>query len=177
MSIVIDSRVDISLAFGLNLHPLFETPPVGLPFGLPDPFVKINTFELKGSFGVNEWVSSTLFILYFCTKKLLFSHTLLPPKSYNAELPGSLQAFKFGISEAKALVTISAMIPSSPVVIESPADFLSFIHPDNGTIEITASLDVSLPVFVTTNGLGYGALIKYNDANVLDSQTSHVVVT
>ena len=171
-SIVIGVRADISVAFGLNLHPIFEK-----PAGYPNPFVKINTFELNGSFGVNEWVSSTLFILYVCTKKSLFSRTLLLPKSYNAVLPDPLDMFKFGTSEAKALVTIDATIPSAPVVIESPADFLSFIHPNNGTIEITASLDVSLPVFVTMHGLGYGALIEYNDTNVLDNQPSNVSVT
>ena len=92
-------------------------------------------------------------------------------------LPDPLAMFKFGTSEAKALVTIDAKIPSAPVVIESPADFLSFIHPNNGTIEITASLNVSLPVFVTTKGVGYGALIEYIDTNVLDNQTSNVSVS
>jgi hypothetical protein len=89
----------------------------------PLPFLELNQFEVAGLFGLNEW-----------------STTLL------------LSGVDFAVTEAKALVELNATIPTAPLVLSSPSDFLDFVQPSNTAIEVTASLDASLPVFVVIGG-------------------------
>lgn len=121
--------------------------------GIPSPYVSINRFELSGFLGVNEW-------------------------SYRDRLPEPLEAFDFGVTEAKALVNISADVPSGPVKISSPSDFFALIDPNaaNPAISLKASLDVSLPTFVNVGGFGFGARIRYYDVDVLDDDRSNITI-
>ncbi len=90
---------------------------------LPSPFVEINEFQVSGLFGLNEW-STTL----------------------------ELGAFDFAVTEAKALIGMNATIPSAPLTVTTASEFLDMVKPANASIEVTASLDVSLPVFVVFEG-------------------------
>ena len=151
-SIVIGASADISVLFGLDLTNLFNST-LDLGTRIPSPYVSINRFELSGFLGVNEW-------------------------SYRDRLPEPLEAFDFGVTEAKALVKISAEVPSGPVQISSPSDFFALIDPNaaNPAISLKASLDVSLPTFVNVGGFGFGARIRYCDTDVLDDDRSNITI-
>lgn len=114
---------------------------------IPNPFFEIKKFNLTGSVGINEW---------------------------STEL--DLAPFKFAITEAKAMVDVSATIPSPPISITSPIDFRGLF--DSSTIDLSASLDVSLPVFiVASDSFGFGAKITYSDTDLLDNITQSPVIT
>jgi hypothetical protein len=139
-SIVIDVAVSIDIAFGLDLSNLFNSSLSALE-RIPSPFMLINEFNINGLLGINEWSS-----------KLEFGE------------------FDFMITEAKALVAVSANVASSPIPIQSPSDFLSLFS--SSAIEFSASLDVSFPVFVIVGDFGFGARIDYTDSDLLDTSTS-----
>jgi hypothetical protein len=139
-SIVIDVAVSIDIAFGLDLSDLFNSSLPALE-RIPSPFMLINEFNINGLVGINEWSS-----------KLSFGE------------------FDFMITEAKALVAVSANVTSPPIAIENPSDFLSLFN--SSAIDFSASLDVSFPVFVIVGDFGFGARIDYTDSDLLDTLTS-----
>jgi hypothetical protein len=138
-SIVIDVAVSIDIAFGLDLSNLFNSSLPALE-RIPSPFMLINEFNINGLLGINEWSS-----------KLEFGE------------------FDFMITEAKALVSVSADVTSPPIAIQSPSDFLSLFS--SSAIGFSASLDVSFPVFVIVGDFGFGARIDYTDPDLLDTST------
>ena len=144
-SFVIGIDVQLDIQFGLDLGNIFNKTATRR---LPSSFLKINTFDVNGHLGMNEW-SATLD---------------LNVSSYEVELR---------ITEARALFSINAgIIGDTPILLESPKDFLSIISPTSGNgIRLNASLDVIMPVFVVFEGLGYGATIRYTDDNILDNVT------
>lgn len=150
-SLVIDAGVNVGLAARLDLNPVFNSSLSGLD-RLPKPSLELEEFQVNGTFGINEWTT----IL-----------PILPP----------LDAFEVFVSEARALVGISASIPNAPLVIASREDFKSFISSndtDSG-IDFEMSLDVNLPLFVNVKGVGgVGGTIGYYDENILDSDRSNV---
>lgn len=91
-SLVVDVAVNLDFAFGLDLSNLFN---VGVPMAsrVPVSFIEINTFDISGLLGVNEWSTSSL----------------------------NIGDFFFSITEAKALVEVSSKIPSSPLIINGPS--------------------------------------------------------
>ncbi len=145
-SLVLGIHVKLDVQFGLDLGNVFN---MTAKSRLPSPFLKLNTFDVDGYFGVNEW-STTL------------------------ELDVSGVEFELRIADARALFSIKAGITSDePLLLESPQDFLSIMSPtnDNG-IGLNASLEVFMPVFVVVfDSLGYGATITYKDDNILDNAT------
>ena len=142
-SLTIGARLDLNVAFGLDLEPVFNSSKASLQERLPEPFVQINHFNLDAKFGVNEWTASL-----------------------------KVDPFLIGISEARALCKVKA-ISNDPFVISSPVDLKELIAPA-GKIDISASLDVSLPIFSIYNGFGFGARIRYNDTNLLDKEVAEV---
>ena len=150
-SLVIDAKVNVGLAARLDLNPVFNSSLSGLE-RLPKPALELEEFQVDGKFGINEWT------------------TILP-------ISPPLEAFEVFVSEARALVGISASIPNAPLVIASREDFKSFISPndtDSG-IDFEMSLDVNLPLFVNVKGVGgVGGTIGYYDDNILDSERSNV---
>lgn len=137
-SLVIGVHVDVDVRFGLDLNNLFNETAESR---LPVPFLKLYKFDVEGMIGVDEW------------------STVL-----------EIEQFELAITEARALVGIEAGITAeTPFLIESAQDFLSLIYPsDAAGIGLNASLDVSMPVFITFNGLGFGATVQYVDDNILD---------
>jgi hypothetical protein len=144
-SLVIGISVKIDIQFGLDLGNMFNKTATSR---LPSPFLKLNTFDVDGHFGVNEW-------------------------STKLDLNVSASEFELRITEARALFSIKAgIIGDTPLWLESPKDFFSIISPTSGNgIRLNASLDVLMPVFVTLGDLGFGATIRYTDDNVLDNVT------
>lgn len=140
-SLVIGVHVNVDVRFGFDLNNLFNKTAVSR---LPSPFLKLYTFDMDGVMGTNEW-STTL----------------------------NMQRYDVAISEARALVSIQANITSGgPLWLTSDRDFLSAISPSNDSgIRVMASLDVSMPIFVLFQGLGYGASLQYEDSNILDNVT------
>ena len=143
-SLVIGAHADLSVEFGLDLNPVFNSE-ANFTDRLPTPFLQINQFDLSANFGVNEW---------------------------SADLPLTLGGTEFSvlITEAQILCEISVQIPDeeSPLVIASPGDFLALVRPSTTVIDIAASLSVDIPIFVLSNGVGVGARIGYYDDNLLD---------
>ena len=163
--------MNIDIAIALDLNPIFDSTLNGTD-RLPNPSLRINTFDVEGVFGVNEWTTSL-------------------------QLPPPLDDFKILVSEAKALVNISVEIPreNTPLIIGSKDDFLAFITPsshssnssspsattttatttpsmssNSSLIDLSVGLDVIFPVFVIVNDFGFGATISYQDENILDDQ-------
>lgn len=132
-SLVVDVAVDLDLAFGLNLNPLFGTNK-SLADRIPDPFMRINQFDFSGTFGVNEW-------------------------STNLPLAG----FNFAITEAKALVNVSSTLTTPPLIISSLSNVTGLFNSTNAAVAVSASLDVVFPVFLIFGdpGVGFGAKIEY----------------
>jgi hypothetical protein len=134
-SLVIDASVHLDFAFGLDLNPMFNSSATSLWDRLPHPFIDINQFDISGVIGVNEWSTSIPF--------------------------GEVD---FAITEAKALLDISAALSASPIRINSPNELVSLVKPINTTgdrIVFEASLGVEFPVFLTYGGFGAGSRIKY----------------
>ena len=106
-ALAIDAEVNIDIAIALDLNPIFDSTLNGTD-RLPNPSLRINTFDVEGVFGVNEWTTSL-------------------------QLPPPLDDFKILVSEAKALVNISVEIPreNTPLIIGSKDDFLAFITPSS----------------------------------------------
>lgn len=149
---MIDAEVNIDVVVVLDLNPVFDSSLDTLD-RLPNPSLLIKTFDVEGVFGVNEW-------------------------STKLELPPPLDDFQILVSEAKALVNISAGIPSehTPLEIASKDDFIAFISPNSSKIDLSVGLDVSLPVFVIVNDFGFGATITYEDYDILDDQRSNITI-
>ena len=132
-SLLIDVVVDLDFAFGLDITPMFNSS-AALMDRIPDPFIRINQFEISGAIGANEWTSSFLF-----------------------------SDVEFAVAEAKALLSISSTLSSSPIQITSPGELTALVNPPNGSngIIFEASLDVAFPVFLIYEGVGFGAKIQY----------------
>jgi len=54
-AIFVDCKIDIEASFGLNLDDVFDT---STSDSLPDPFLRINEFDVSGQFGLKEWSDS-----------------------------------------------------------------------------------------------------------------------
>lgn len=132
-SLVIDVSVQLDIAFGLDLNPMFNE----YAFGFPDPFIQINNFDLNGLLGINEWTSTIDF-----TDNLQFSITgataLLSITSYTS--PSQIRLAS--ASDFAALV--------NPLTE----------HSDQIVFEI-GDFEVVFPVFLVYGGIGIGARIEY----------------
>lgn len=134
-SLVIDASVNLDFAFGLDLNPMFNSSATSIIDRLPNPFIKINQFDISASIGVNEW-STTI----------------------------SFNDIEFAVTQAKALLNVSAALSSlSPIKIATPSDLLNLVNPQatGDRIVFEASLDVVFPVFLLFGDVGFGASIKY----------------
>ena len=56
-AIVVDCQIDIEATFGLDLTNVFNDT-LDISSRLPDPFLRINTFNVDGEFGFKEWSAS-----------------------------------------------------------------------------------------------------------------------
>ena len=134
-SLVINAAVDLDFAFGLDLNPMFDSSATSILDRIPDPFIQLNQFDVSGLIGVNEWSSSLDF-----------------------------NGLEFSITEAKALLSISATLSSSePIVITTPSELTGLVQPTSGNdgIVFQASLMVDFPVFLMFDSVGFGARIKF----------------
>ena len=134
-SLVVDLRVDLDFALGLDLNPTFDKYATSKIDRLPNLFIQINHFDMRGAIGVNDWTSTIDF-----------------------------SGLEFTVSEAKALLNISSTLSSSPIRINSPPEFTALVYPpteDSEQIIFEAGLDVVFPVFLLFNGIGFGAAIEY----------------
>lgn len=134
-SLIIDVKVDIDFAFGLDITPMFDSSATALSDRIPNPFVQINQFQIDGLVGVNEWSSNIQF-----------------------------SDLEFAVTEAKALLSISSSLSSTPTIINNPSQFMQLINPTTTSgdrITFGAGLDVSLPVFLIFGDFGFGAEIEY----------------
>jgi hypothetical protein len=134
-SLVIDASVNLDFAFGLDLNPMFDSSAPSIIDRLPNPFIKINQFDISASIGVNEWSTTIPF-----------------------------NDIEFAVTQAKALLNVSAALSSSsPIKIATPSDLLNLVNPQatGDRIVFEASLDVVFPVFLLFGDVGFGASIKY----------------
>ena len=103
---------------------------------IPNSFIRINHFDMWGEVGVNDW---------------------------NTQIDFS--GVKFTVSEAMALVNVSAALSSSsPIIIDSPSDFEALVNPpteNSDKIVFDAGLQIDFPVFLTFEGVGVGSRIGY----------------
>ncbi len=53
---MIDAQADLSFAVGLDLNPVFDSS-LNFTDRLTDPSIIIKTFDVDGTFGVNEWTT------------------------------------------------------------------------------------------------------------------------
>lgn len=136
----------VDIAVDLDVSFGLNLAPVFDTSSAPVPFIMINQFNFSGAVGVNEW-SSTLPI-------------------------GNLEV---SISQARALVEASATLKSPPLLIRS-ADDLTGLFNNASAVDVTASLDVVFPIFITTAGIGFGAQVKYMDPNLLDNEFPAVTI-
>lgn len=152
-SIIVDTKVNITASFGLDLTNVFNTD-LDITSRLPDPFLRIDNFELAGKIGVKEWSADILI-------------TDTPETKVT-----------FGIAEASATINIGALIPSTlaPVMITDASEFKNlFVGPDP-KIELSASVAVDFPIFVAVGGVGFAARIGYIDDDLLDGKTESVTI-
>ena len=135
-SLVIDVAIDLDFVFGLNLNPIFNSSSTSILDRVPDFFIQINHFDITGILGVNDWTSSIDF-----------------------------SGLEFTISEAKALLNVSSTLSSHPMRINSPSELTTLVNSptseDRERIIFSASLDVSFPVFLIHEGIGFGIRIEY----------------
>lgn len=133
-SLVIDVAVGLDFAFGLDLNPMFNSSAVALSDRIPNPFIKINQFDIAGAIGVNEWTTNILF--------------------------GDIE---FAVASAQALVEVSASLSSTPIDITSPSELIELVNPQatGDRIVFSATFDVRFPVFLVHEGVGFGASIEY----------------
>lgn len=134
-SLAIDVAVDLDFIFGLDLNPMFDSSTTSVMERLPNPYIRINKFDLAGVIGVNEWSTTLPF--------------------------GDVE---FSVAEAKALLTASASLSSSPIDITTPFALVDLVTPHatgGDRIVFAASLDVDFPVFLTYSGAGAGSRIQY----------------
>jgi hypothetical protein len=150
-SLVIDASVDLDFAFGLDLNPMFDSTATSIVERLPNPFIQINQFDISASIGVNEWSTSIPF-----------------------------NGVKFAVTEAKALLNVSAALSSSPITITAPSELLNLVNQSStgDRIVFAGSLDVVFPVFLLFGQVpvGFGATIKYLDKDLLDEVTPNVTI-
>lgn len=133
-SLVIDVAVDLDFAFGLDLNPMFNSSATSIVDRIPNPFIRINQFDLAGVIGVNEWTTSIPF-----------------------------ETIEFAVTEAKALLEVSASLSSSPIDIATPSALVDLMNPQatGDRIAFGASLAIEFPVFLMFNNIGFGASITY----------------
>lgn len=150
-SLVIDASVDLDFAFGLDLNPMFDSTATSIVERLPNPFIQINQFDISASIGVNEWSTSIPF-----------------------------NGVKFAVTEAKALLNVSAALSSSPITITAPSELLNLVNQSStgDRIVFAGSLDVVFPVFLLFGQVqvGFGATIKYLDEDLLDQDIPAVTI-
>ena len=134
-SLVIDLAVDLDFTFGLDLNPMFNSSASGILDRLPDPFIQIKKIDIEGVIGVNDWTSTFDF-----------------------------SGLDFAITEAKALLSVSSTLSTSPIRISSPSELVALVKPptnESDRIVFQAGLDVVFPVFLVYGGIGFGAAIEY----------------
>ena len=128
-STVIDASAQIVAAFGLDLSKVFDDSETDNLKRIPSPFLKIETFDLAGTIGVQDW-SASLGLTSPITNDITF-----------------------GIAEADALIDVNITINGNdPVVIDDPSDFGTLIGSDS-PIDISASVTVDFPIFVLIEGV------------------------
>lgn len=101
----------------------------------PDPFIQINHFDLNGVLGINEWTSTIDF-----------------------------SGLEFSITGAKALLSVSSTISSSPIRLITASDFVALVNPPTENaphIIFEIGVDVVFPVFLVYEGIGVGSRIEY----------------
>jgi hypothetical protein len=134
-SLVVGVKVDLDFAFGLDLNPMFNSSAKTITERIPDPFIRINQFDISGIVGINEW-------------------------STNLRLSDG--EFNFQVAEAKALINISSSLTKPPLLINSPSDVTGLFNKTD-VVTFSSSLDVEFPVFLIFGdpGVGFGARIEY----------------
>jgi hypothetical protein len=148
-SLVIDASVDLDFAFGLDLNPMFNSSATSIVERLPNLFIKINQFDISASIGVNEWSTTIPF--------------------------GGIE---FAVTEAKAILNVSAALSSSPITITAPSELLNLVNQSatGDRIVFAGSLDVVFPVFLVFGSVGFGASINYLDEDLLDEVIPGVTI-
>ena len=134
-SFVIDVGVNLDFAFGLDITPMFDSSATTLADRIPNPFLRINEFQMDGLIGVNEWTTTIPF-----------------------------SGIEFKVAEAKALLSISSSLSSTPITISNPSQLVELVNPpttSSDRIIFQAGLDVSLPMFLIFGEFGFGAKIEY----------------
>ena len=90
--------------------------------------------------------------------------------------------FKLQVAEAKILIDVQAKLPTcKALILTSPQEFLDFVSRNRTEISVTASLNVSLPVFVIIEEFGVGKrtllkmlpLLLFNLAHRCSSPINH----
>ena len=134
-SLVIDVNVEFDFAFGLDLNPLFDPTADSIWGRIPDPFIRMNQFDMRGAIGVLDWTS-------------------------NLDLFG----VEFIVNNAKAMLNISSTLSSTPARISSPTMFFELINTpsnDSDRIVFEASLDIDFPMLLIYEGIGVSTRIGY----------------
>ena len=131
-SLVIDVSVQLDIAFGLDLNPMFNE----YAFGFPSPFIQINHFDLNGLLGINEWTSTIDF-----TEDLQFA------------VAEAVALVNISASTSPSSIRITS--PSELASLVNP------LTDNNDQIVFEASLEVVFPVFLIYDGIGLGVRVEY----------------
>ena len=134
-SLVIDVNVELDFAFGLDLNPLFDSNVANIWGRIPDPFIRMNQFDMHGAIGIRDWTANL-----------------------------NLGDVDFIVIDAKAMLNVSSTLSSSPLRITDPTEFIEVVIPptdDSDRIIFKASLELDFPVLLIYDGIGASSRIGY----------------
>ncbi|EJK58713.1 hypothetical protein THAOC_21137, partial [Thalassiosira oceanica] len=182
-ALVIGCEATIDIQLGLNLTSTFDANLTSIfdessESSLPAPFLVVNQFNFLGDFGSKSICNnvsrdnSGLNLLKTCsTARGWKPSQTFPVNEFSTKIAladaGSLQ-----VSGAKVLLDLDGYIPAEqlPLTINNSSELLA-------NLNLTAKMEVDLPLFAIVGGLGYGTTIRFVDDNLLDSNLTNITST